>query len=219
MPRNDPYGFYRRIAVKHGSEAFVISARRCGLSRDRTPSRRKPTPAISTYVVLKVLNVSETDRARSLRLCTPSHSLERLRAATLIATRHATTAGDIMAHSFRTAKKWMTKRVIPDYTNQLDLFSETPDGPSAPHLNQDFRNSAIAYALPRQQILDFGESEQPPLEERVATALARSAPASSGGDKQYKTPQKPPTTAAAPLNFRLLLPDAMLDLAARRPTD
>ncbi len=29
-----------------------------------------------------------------------------------------------MALPFRTAKRWMTKRVIPDYTNQLDLFSE-----------------------------------------------------------------------------------------------
>ena len=43
-----------------------------------------------------------------------------------------------MALSFRNAKKWMTRRVIPDYTNQLDLFSEANpeedgspvDGPS-----------------------------------------------------------------------------------------
>ena len=29
-----------------------------------------------------------------------------------------------MAPPFRTTKRWMTKRVVPDYTNQLDLFSE-----------------------------------------------------------------------------------------------
>lgn len=32
--------------------------------------------------------------------------------------------GESMAHSFRTAKRWITKRVIPDYTNQISLFSQ-----------------------------------------------------------------------------------------------
>jgi hypothetical protein len=40
-----------------------------------------------------------------------------------------------MAPPFRTAKRWMTKRVIPDYTNQLDLFSEAPLETPSPSLN------------------------------------------------------------------------------------
>src|SRR5690242_5151996 len=62
-----------------------------------------------------------------------------------------------MALQFRTAKRWFTKRVTPDYTNQLDLFSEVPEetpAPAGPSLN-----SAPAIARPRQQQLDFGDSE------------------------------------------------------------
>jgi hypothetical protein len=39
-----------------------------------------------------------------------------------------------MASQFRTARKWITKRVAPDYTNQLDLFSEAaPENIAAGH--------------------------------------------------------------------------------------
>ena len=37
-----------------------------------------------------------------------------------------------MARSFHTAKRWITKRVIPDFTNQLDMFSQAPLETPAP---------------------------------------------------------------------------------------
>jgi len=64
-----------------------------------------------------------------------------------------------MAPPFRAAKKWMTKRVIPDYTDQLDLFSEASlEEPSAAASSPipgsggapGFRSRAF------QQQLDFG---------------------------------------------------------------
>ena len=59
-----------------------------------------------------------------------------------------------MAPPFRTAKKWMTKRVIPDYTNQLDLFSEAPEEP-APVVNAPPHAARPVPARPQQQQLDF----------------------------------------------------------------
>jgi N12 class adenine-specific DNA methylase len=79
-----------------------------------------------------------------------------------------------MAHSFRTAKKWITKGVIPDYTNQLDLFSEAPAEPSAPPLKTHFQKSARAYARPHQQLFDFRESG-PPLAEDFPVSQATPA--------------------------------------------
>lgn len=40
--RNDPYGFYNGIAVKHGSEAFVMSGPPRRFIADKAPSRPKP---------------------------------------------------------------------------------------------------------------------------------------------------------------------------------
>src|SRR5580698_1105559 len=62
-----------------------------------------------------------------------------------------------MAPPFRKAKNWVTKRVIPDYTNQLDLFSEAPDDPTAPLAHAAPPRSVGGPAKPQQQQLDFGE--------------------------------------------------------------
>ena len=62
-----------------------------------------------------------------------------------------------MALPFRTAKRWITKRVVtPDYTNQLDLFSEAPIETPAPVVNAPARTSGVSHARPRPpQQLDF----------------------------------------------------------------
>src|ERR1017187_6660634 len=71
-----------------------------------------------------------------------------------------------MALQFRTAKSWVTKRVTPDYTNQLDLFSEAPLEMSAPVANAPARTSGVVPARSRPQQLDFGPWEPlPPLED------------------------------------------------------
>ena len=51
-----------------------------------------------------------------------------------------------MGLQFRTAKRWITKRIIPDYTNQLDLFSEAPLGYGARALVRD-RSSRSCQSL------------------------------------------------------------------------
>jgi hypothetical protein len=81
----------------------------------------------------------------------------------------------------------MTRRVIPDYANQLDLFSGAPDEAPVPVTPAI---SAPPYARPRQQQLDFGTYEPLPLEEDVRSPAARPTPASSGGDGD--TAQQPP---------------------------
>jgi hypothetical protein len=40
--RNDPYGFYHGMAVKHGSEAFVLSGPPLQFTPEDAPSRPKP---------------------------------------------------------------------------------------------------------------------------------------------------------------------------------
>src|SRR5580704_17650871 len=41
--------------------------------------------------------------------------------------RHSTNASEVMILAVRSAKRWIPRTVItPDYTNQLDLFSDQP---------------------------------------------------------------------------------------------
>ncbi len=47
----------------------------------------------------------------------------------------------------------MTKRVIPDYTNQLDLFSEAPIETSAPVVSGPVRTSGARPPRPQQTML------------------------------------------------------------------
>jgi hypothetical protein len=98
-----------------------------------------------------------------------------------------------MALQFRTAKRWITKRVTPDYTNQLDLFSEAPLEPPAPGVNAPARPSGVSQARLRPQQLDFGEWEQLPPEDAVRTPIAKPAAANTGGDggTVYRLPGSP----------------------------
>jgi len=85
-----------------------------------------------------------------------------------------------MAPPFRTAKRWITRRVTPDYTNQLDLFSEAPLEASATTANVSARTSGSPRARPRPQQLDFGAWEPLPPEEAPATRVTQTAPENSG---------------------------------------
>jgi hypothetical protein len=87
-----------------------------------------------------------------------------------------------MAFQFRTAKKWVTRRVTPDYTNQLDLFSEAPLEAPAPVASAPAQPSGVVSVRPRQQQLDFGPWEALPPEYAVRIPTAKPAPASNGGN-------------------------------------
>src|ERR1022692_3634477 len=86
-----------------------------------------------------------------------------------------------MALQFRTAKKWMTKRVTPDYTNQLDLFSEAAVETPDPVVNAPVR-SRVSQARPRPQQLGFEVWEPLPPFDAGAVAATKPAPATTGGD-------------------------------------
>ncbi len=94
-----------------------------------------------------------------------------------------------MAPPFRTAKKWMTKRIIPDYTNQLDLFSEAPQETSAPEANAPARNSGASGTRPRPfQQLDFGPWEPLRPEDDVSSPETKPAPTAFRGDGVQSSP-------------------------------
>jgi hypothetical protein len=83
----------------------------------------------------------------------------------------------------------MTKRVIPDYSNQLDLFSEAPQETSAREANAPARNSGVSGTRPRPfQQLDFGPWEPLRPEEDVSSPETKPAPAASGGDGVRTSP-------------------------------
>jgi hypothetical protein len=75
----------------------------------------------------------------------------------------ATKTGEIMAMPLR-AKRWIPKTVVtPDYTNQLDLFSEAPIDTPAPIENTPPRIPGGAHARPRPpQQLGFEALEPRP---------------------------------------------------------
>lgn len=96
-----------------------------------------------------------------------------------------------MGLQFRAAKSWVTKRVTPDYSNQLDLFSEAPLETPAPVANAPARRSGVMPARPRPQQLDFGSWEPlPPLEDTVRIPTARPTPASTGGNGEAAPPRQ-----------------------------
>src|SRR5271163_4202965 len=81
----------------------------------------------------------------------------------------ATTTGDIMALPYRTARRWIPKTVVtPDYTNQLDLFSEAPIDISDTTAPLPARAFGDSHGRPRPpQQLSFGPLEPlPPLPAR-----------------------------------------------------
>jgi hypothetical protein len=94
-----------------------------------------------------------------------------------------TIAGDIMALPYRT-KRWIPKTVItPDYSNQLDLFSEAPIDIPAPVAPEPARTSGVSHGRPRPpQQLDFGALDPLPPEDAERPPAAKPAPAGAGGD-------------------------------------
>src|ERR1017187_2608846 len=100
-----------------------------------------------------------------------------------------------MALQFRTAKRWITKRVTPDYTNQLDLFSEAAPEAPASGVNAPRRVSGVSPARPRPQQLHFLEWEPLPPEEAVRTSAAKPAHGNTGGGAVHQSPARPDTTA------------------------
>jgi N12 class adenine-specific DNA methylase len=85
-----------------------------------------------------------------------------------------------MAPPFRTAKRWITKRVTPDYTDQLDLFSEAPIEAPAPVVSGPVRTSGAR--PPRPQQLAFDVWEPLPPDDAPSPSVAP-APASTGPDE------------------------------------
>jgi hypothetical protein len=75
----------------------------------------------------------------------------------------------------------MTRRVIPDYTNQLDLFSEAAVVPPDPVVNAPVR-SRVSQARPRPQQLGFEVWEPLQPFDTGAVAAIKPAPAATGGD-------------------------------------
>ena len=95
-----------------------------------------------------------------------------------------------MTLPFRAAKRWMTKKVIPDYTNQLDLFSEAVPETPAVVSNAPVR-SRVSQSRPRPQQLGFEIWEPLPPFDAAAVAATKPPPAATGGDRG--TVHSPPT--------------------------
>ena len=95
----------------------------------------------------------------------------------------ATKTGDFMALPFR-AKRWIPRTVVtPDYTNQLDLFSEAPQDTPAPVALVSARTSGVSHARPRPpQQLAFAELEPLPPLDAGPVGTGKPAGASAGGD-------------------------------------
>src|ERR1035441_6432785 len=102
-----------------------------------------------------------------------------------------------MGLQFQTAK-WITRRVTPDYTNQLDLFSEAPEEAPPPAAAARVRTSGSAHVRPRPpQQLDFGEWEPLPPEDTLRIPPPQPAPAHTVGDgEMLHPPPKPPESGA-----------------------
>jgi len=104
-----------------------------------------------------------------------------------------------MTPSFRNAKSWVTRRVTPDFTNQLDLFSEAPSEIPEPVASAPLRASSDRQSRPRQQQLDFGPWEPLPLVDSGAVAQTKPADVSSGGNEGTGSqPPPPPEIGAQP---------------------
>ena len=99
-----------------------------------------------------------------------------------------------MGVPFRTAKKWITKRVIADYSNQLDLFSEAVPEPPTPVVPAPPRAPGASKARPRPQQLGF-EIWEPlaPFEANhpVASDTPASVTAAADQDIERPEPQRP----------------------------
>ena len=84
----------------------------------------------------------------------------------------------------------MTKRVIPDYTNQLDLFSEAAEETASPAPNGPVRSSGFQGRPKPPEQLRFLEWVPLPSDDASKIPEAKPPPASPHGDGD--TPQRSP---------------------------
>jgi len=89
-----------------------------------------------------------------------------------------------MASQFRKAKKWITTRVAPDYTNQLDLFSEAVPETSPPVTSSPARTAGLRPARPRPQQLGFEVWEPLPPFDAAAAVLGKPVSPDTGADRE-----------------------------------
>ncbi len=103
-----------------------------------------------------------------------------------------------MPSQFRTARKWVTKRVAPDYTNQLDLFSEAVPETSPPVTLPPARTAGLRPAKPRPQQLGFEVWEPLPAFDAAAIAVSKPVPRTLAADRETTRPQAPQPETDAP---------------------
>src|ERR1700677_3509945 len=93
-----------------------------------------------------------------------------------------TNASDIMALPFHARARWIPKTVVtPDYTNQLDLFSEADIDIPAPVASAPALPSGEQNGRPHQQ-LNFGPLAALSPEDAGAVAAGTQAGAGTGRD-------------------------------------
>src|SRR5665213_1771700 len=102
-----------------------------------------------------------------------------------------------MALQFRTAKTWITKRVTPDYTNQLDLFSEATLGASRALPTSPARTAGRVPATPRPQQLGFEVWEPLAPFDVAATTVCKPASLNTDADREPTPAQTPQPEIAA----------------------
>jgi hypothetical protein len=87
-----------------------------------------------------------------------------------------------MALRFASVRK--AHRPVPDYANQLDLFSEAPIDTPAPTVLLPVHPSGASHGRPRPpKQLDFGALEPLPPEDAGGTPTRKPAAAGTGGDR------------------------------------
>jgi N12 class adenine-specific DNA methylase len=103
-----------------------------------------------------------------------------------------------MGVRFQTAKNWITKRVEPDFTNQLDLFSEAPIDASETRVTPAVRAPRAAPARTRPHQLGFDVWEPLPQFDAAAGVVTKPPPVESSAELKRPRPQPPKPDDASP---------------------
>lgn len=98
--------------------------------------------------------------------------------------RNTTIEGNVMVFPFRLPKRWTRKPpATPDYTNQLDLFSEAPIDTQATVAPEPAPTTETSHARPRPpEQPDPGPLEPPLPVDAGRVAPAETPPPGAGGD-------------------------------------
>src|SRR5665213_3206849 len=103
-----------------------------------------------------------------------------------------------MASEYRTARKWITKRVAPDYTNQLDLFSEAVPEASPPVTSPPARTAGLRPGRLRPEQLGFEVWEPLPPFEAAAVAVSKPVVPRAAADRDTTRAPSPQPEIAVP---------------------